>query len=200
MHNISQLIFSTVFLVFMATSCMASTVENQAWSDEYVPQLLTRAIITGCVTTTITPAACDSSCTLTFYRAGNTYGVTLGGSRVTGVYGFTSLPGSIRFDSITVFSNGTVFAGSGSFSTVSTATITGGNGAQFFTTTSRLTTNTPIAITGAITASSSMTFGVSFIGGISTVTLASIINNAGVAVSMGRPGKGAVSVNLCAPK
>jgi hypothetical protein len=200
MRNISQLIVLTIFLVFMATSCMASIVENQASSDEYFPQLLTRAIITGCVTTTIAPAACASSCTLTFYRAGNTYGITLRSSRVTGVYGFTSLPGSIRFDSITVFQNGTVFNGNGFFDTVSTATITGGNGAQFFTSTSSLTTNTPIAITGAITGSSSMTFGISYIGGINTVTLANIISNAGVAVNMGRPGKGAISVNLCAPK
>ncbi|CAM4989256.1 unnamed protein product, partial [Rotaria socialis] len=93
-----------------------------------------------CVNTTITPSSCGSSCTVTFYRAGNTYGITLASG------------------------------------------------------------NTPIGITGAVTASSAITFGVSNVGGISTVTIARIINNAGIPVTMSRPGSGAITVNLCAPK
>ncbi|CAF3431726.1 unnamed protein product [Rotaria socialis] len=181
------------------TSCMAWDIENEAGGDEDFPQLLTRAIITGCVNTTIYPSSCGSSCNVTFYRAGNTYGITLASGRVYGVYGLTNLPTSIYFISTNLAPNGTVVVGGFPVATPRLF-ITGVSGAQFFSTTERMTTYTPIGITGAVTASSAITFGVSNVGDISTVTIAHIINNAGIPVTMSRPGSGAITVNLCAPK
>ncbi|CAF4042745.1 unnamed protein product [Rotaria magnacalcarata] len=178
---------------------MAWDIENEAGGDEDFPQLLTRAIITGCVNTTIYPSSCGSSCNVTFYRAGNTYGITLASGRVYGVYGLTNLPTSIYFISTNLAPNGTVVVGGFPVATPRLF-ITGVSGAQFFSTTERMTTNTPIGITGAVTASSAIMFGVSNVGGISTVTIARIINNAGIPVTMSHPGSGAITVNLCAPK
>jgi hypothetical protein len=165
--------------------------------------------ISGCVNTTITPNACGSNgCSVTFYRAGTTYGITLLESKgVHGVYGFTALPTSVRFASIVIAPNGTAVVGTGlDHHRVTSATITGVTGAQFFSTcamfgTARsISTNTPIGITGTITARSEIKFGVSYNGAVQTVNVNEIINNSGVSVNLGRPGNGAITVNLCAPK
>jgi hypothetical protein len=203
MEKMNQLICFVVFVVLMSTSCMAWTIENEAEVDDRLFQLRAATFINGCTQATITPAACGSSCTLTFYRSSNgTHGIALGGSGgVFGAYGFTSLPTSVHFDYSRINTNGSALTGSGFFLYLPIVTITGVTSAKVFTTSSATINHTiPIVITGGIAARSAITFGVIYSSGINSVAIAEIIANAGVGVTIGRPGNGAVTVNLCAPK
>jgi hypothetical protein len=203
MQNINQLICFIVVVVLMATSCMTSTIEVQANADDRLFQVRAATITSGCTQVTITPAACSSyGCTLTFYRAGDsTYGITLsGGEGVYGVHGFSGVPTSVRFDHTLITPNGSAFS-SGFLLHLPSVTFTGITSAKVFTTSGKTNNNSiPIVITGAIIARSAINFGVANIGGIQSVTIGDIISNAGNTVTLGRPGNGAATVNLCAPK
>jgi len=76
MEKISQLICFFVFLVLVATSCMAGTAENQTEVDVHARRQL-RAVDSQrtCFNVTIEPSACGSSCNLTYYRYQNGAGV-----------------------------------------------------------------------------------------------------------------------------
>jgi len=202
MQKLSQLICLFAFLVLLATSCMAETSENEGEVDVHLRQVRATSI-SGCTQATITPAACGSNgCTITFYRTVTAHGITLrSGSSVYGFTGLTGLPGSVHFTHTRIFSNGTLYNNGGGFVyDVPIASITGITGANFFSTSGgSVSTNTPIGITGAITARSFISFGVAYVGGVNTVTYVEA-DNAGVLITQSRPGNGAITVNLCAPK
>ncbi|CAM6001814.1 unnamed protein product [Sphagnum balticum] len=183
----------------MATICVAGTLESQAEVDVHVRQVRA-ASISGCTQATITPAACSSvGCTITFYRTTTSYGITLSGN--SGVHGFTGLtvlPSSVHFDFTNLATNGSLF-NDVFIHPAPLGTITGVTSANFFSTSSSVTANTPIAITGAVIARTYITFGVANVGGIKTVTFVEG-DNGGTLITQSRPGNGCITVNLCAPK
>ncbi|CAF1529626.1 unnamed protein product [Rotaria magnacalcarata] len=188
---------------------MAQSEVDEVEVDHSLPNSLTRAI-SGCISTTVTPGACggnSGSCTLTLYRTSNFLGITLNidGGGTTGVNGFSHIPTSIRFYTTCLYGNGTVaFAncpyGNNAITnnihaapSIAFNSITGVN--FFQSRMSSTFTNFPI------TGHSTLTFGVHTdpFSKNSTVNLANIISNGGNAVTLGRPGFGAITVNLCTP-
>ncbi|CAF2104867.1 unnamed protein product, partial [Rotaria magnacalcarata] len=188
---------------------MAQSEVDEVEVDQSLKNSLTRAT-SGCVSTTITPGACGGrtgTCTLTFYRTSTFLGITLSTNDkyTLGFNGFTNIPTSVRFATMCHDSNGTIIPQNCPYKTTGNTngilaaayvTVSGITGVLFYQSRT-ITTFTSAPIIGR----STITFGVhSDSSNVNhTVNLANIISNGGNTVSMGRPGFGAITVNLCTP-